>query len=289
MFANGERIGFTIRYFANKLSDMTPTHIKWLHKTDEVIKTADDAVVEIWELNHEEDVDVLSAWAKHFRQHYCLDEELADLVSGTGKSNAEFLTEIKFPSAKVGSGPATRSGDFGEILVADYIEFILGYWCPREHRYENRINANVSDNGTDVVGFRFVAEKPNPKDELFVVESKSGLRPTKENRLQRAVNDSAKDRLREAMTLSALKKRLLRKNRESALRVERFQNEADRPFTRWSGAVAVLDVETAATMELDKTDVSDHPNKENLKLVVIKGISMMDLVHALYERAANEA
>lgn len=140
-----------------------------------------------------------------------------------------------------------------------------------------------------MVGFRFASEKPSLKDELFVVESKSGLRPTKENRLQTAVNDSAKDRLREAMTLSALKKRLLRKSRESALKVERFQNETDRPFTRWSGAVAVLDVETAATMELDKTEITDHPNKENLKLVVIKGISMMDLVHALYERAANEA
>lgn len=268
---------------------MTPTHIKWLHKTDEVLKTADGATVEVWELNHEEDAAVLSEWARHFRQHYCIDEELADLVSGTGKSNAEFLTEIKFPSAKGGSGPATRSGDFGEILVADYIEFILGYWCPREHRYEDRINANVSDNGTDVVGFRFASEKPSPRDELFVVESKSGLRPTTENRLQTAVNDSAKDRLREAMTLSALKKRLLRKNREAALKVERFQDEADRPFTRWSGAVAVLDTETAAKMELEKTQVSDHPNKDKLKLIVIKGISMMDLVHALYERAANEA
>ncbi|MGV1822682.1 hypothetical protein ACQZ63_26260 [Agrobacterium sp. CG160-95] len=268
---------------------MTPPHVKWLNKTKEAIKTAEGALVEVWELNHQDDPAVLSAWAKHFRQHYCLDEELPELVSGTGKSHSEFLTEIKFPSAKVGSGPATRSGDFGEILVADYLEFILDYWCPREHRYEDRINANVSDNGTDVVGFRFASEKPSPKDEIFIVESKSGLRPTKENRLQTAVNDSGKDRLREAMTLSALKKRLLRKSRDAALKVERFQNEADRPFTRWSGAVAVLDELTADKMELDKTQVSEHPNKDKLRLVVIKGTSMMDLVHSLYERAANEA
>lgn len=268
---------------------MTPPHVKWLNKTKEVIKTAEGVLVEVWELNHQDDPAVLSAWAKHFRQHYCLDEELPDLVAGTGKLHSEFLTEIKFPSAKVGSGPATRSGDFGEILVADYLEFILGYWCPREHRYEDRINANVSDNGTDVVGFRFASEKPSPKDEIFIVESKSGLRPTKENRLQTAVNDSGKDRLREAMTLSALKKRLLRKSRDAALKVERFQNEADRPFTRLSGAVAVLDEVTAAKMELDQTQVSEHPNKDKLRLVVIKGISMMDLVHSLYERAADEA
>src|SRR5262249_14073702 len=122
-----------------------------------------------------------------------------------------------------------------------------------------------------------------------VLESKSGLRATKDNRLQDAINGSAKDRLREAMTLSAIKKRLLRKSKDIALRVERFQDEADRPFHRLSGAVAVLDEEIAAKMELEQSDATGQPNKGNLNLIVIKGVSMMDLVHALYERAANEA
>lgn len=268
---------------------MKPAHVDWLVNTGTTLKTLDGVVVEVWELKHSDDNEVLSAWAKHFRQHYCTDDELPDLISGTGKSKADFLKDIKFPDAKESSGPATRSGDFGEILVADYIEYVLGYWCPREHRYENRINADVSDHGTDVVGFRFAETKPSPKDELFVLESKAGLRATKENRLQDAIDGSAKDRLREAMTLSAIKKRLLRKNRDEAMRVERFQDEADKPFHRISGAVAVLDEETAAKMALDQSDTTKHPNKANLKLIVIKGVSMMDLVHTLYERAANEA
>lgn len=268
---------------------MKPAYVDWLKNTGKTFKTLDGITVEIWDLNHQHDEKVLSGWARHFRQHYCADEELLDLVSGTGKSKADFLRDNKFPDAKEGTGPATRSGDFGEILVADYIEYVLGYWCPREHRYEDRINADISDNGTDVVGFRFAGDRAGPKDELFVLESKSGLRATKRNRLQDAIDGSAKDRLREAMTLSAIKKRLLRKSKDDALRVERFQDEADRPFHHLSGAVAVLDEEAVAKMELDQSDASAHPNKANLKLIVIKGVSMMDLVHALYERAANEA
>jgi hypothetical protein len=32
-----------------------------------------------------------------------------------------------------------------------------------------------------------------------------------------------------------------------------------------------------------------HPNGDSLVLLVIKGLSMMDLVHELYRRAADEA
>ena len=37
------------------------------------------------------------------------------------------------------------------------------------------------------------------------------------------------------------------------------------------------------------TDASSHPHSGNLALIVIKGDQMMDLVHELYRRAADEA
>ncbi|KAB0265072.1 hypothetical protein FEZ63_20205 [Microvirga brassicacearum] len=265
-----------------------PTHVTWLNDTGQTAKTADGSVVSIWEFSYKQDDAAMSAWAKHFREHYCRDAELPDLVSGTGKTNAEFLLEMKFPDKAPGLGPATRSGDFGEILVADYLEYILDYWCPREHRYEGRKNPNVSDPGTDIVGFKF-SGKVEPTDELFTMEAKAGLRPSKENRLQTAIDDSGKDLLRDAATLSAIKQRLLLKDKGEALTVQRFQDPVDRPFTRVSGASAVLDVNVLDKMDIDKSDASKHPNKNNLKLVLIKGTSMMDLVHALYDRAANEA
>jgi len=42
-------------------------------------------------------------------------------------------------------------------------------------------------------------------------------------------------------------------------------------------------------MALVEADASQHPNGDNLRLIIITGTSMMDLVHALYLRAANEA
>src|SRR3569623_1926841 len=106
----------------------TPAHVKWLKDTGQMMTTADGSVVNVWEFDYQQDDAVMSAWAKHFREHYCLDAELPDFVSGTGKTNAEFLLERKFPGAKGGVGPGTRSGDFGEILVADYLQYVLGYW-----------------------------------------------------------------------------------------------------------------------------------------------------------------
>jgi hypothetical protein len=116
------------------------------------------------------------------------------------------------------------------------------------------------------------------------------MTPTNKNRLQDAVDDSAKDILREVMTLNAIKQRFLeRDDRSSALRVQRFQDMADRPFRRINGAAAVLDDRVFDGNVVAATNAEGHPNAENLKLVVITGAALMDLVHALYERAGNEA
>ena len=266
-----------------------PDHVAWLEDTGEVIETADGREAEIWALQHADDPAILSAWATHYRQHYCRDEDLPDLVADTGLSNADFLANIKFPDPVAAPGPSTRAGDFGEILVADFIEFVLGYWCPRQGRFEDRENRNVPSNGTDVIGFSFAGDQPNPDDELLVIESKAGFRPTTKNRLQQAINDLGKDLVREAMSLSAIKQRLLRINRDDALKVGRFQNQGDKPFKRTNAAVAVLDDKIFNDMALNESDASKHPNSDNLRLIIIRGTSMMDLVHALYARAANEA
>jgi len=206
-------------------------------------------------------------------------------------SNAEYLVSIKFPDSKVAPGPSVRAGDFAEILVADFIEFVLGFWCPRELRYQDRWNRNDSTKGCDVVGFKFASKKGfNPNDELFIFEAKAAMSATNKNRLQDAIDDSAKDALREAMTLNAIKQRFFeRHDRANGLRVQRFQNMADRPFRRINGAAAVLDDVVFGAGVIAETDATGHSNVGNLKLIVIRGPALMGLVHALYERAANEA
>lgn len=262
----------------------------WLVDTGQTFNTADGQVVQVWRLNHLPDEAVLSEWAHHFRQHYCADDDLAAMVAGTGLSNAEYFTQIKFPDQTAAPGPSTRAGDFGEILTADFIEYVLGYWCPRQVRYEDRHNRNAPTHGCDVVGFRILdAEPGNPADELFALEAKASFSATTENRLQTAINDSVKDLKREAMSLNAIKQRLRKLNLDQAKVVERFQNPADRPFIRKSGAAAVIEDNLFDAMDLPASDASDHPNGENLALIVIRGQTMMQLVHTLYQRAADEA
>lgn len=267
-----------------------PGHINWLQNTGQVLQTSDGLPIQVWRLNHIADNDILSDWARHFRQHYTMDADLVDMVAGTGLSNSEFFTQIKFPDAVAPPGPSTRSGDFGEILVADFIEYVLGYWCPRQVRYEDRFNRNMPTHGCDVLGFRFVDPQPgNPNDALLALEAKAGLTATPQNRLQNAIDDSIKDLKREAMSLNAIKQRLRKVNMQHALAVQRFQNAADKPFVRQSGAAAIVEDGLFDGMNLSGADASQHPNRGNLLLVVIRGQALMQLVHALYQRAADEA
>jgi len=69
---------------------------------------------------------VLSAWAKHFRNHYCLDEEIDYLRQGYGYSRAEYLTKIKLPDASEAPGPSIRSGDLGKFWLLIIWNIILG-------------------------------------------------------------------------------------------------------------------------------------------------------------------
>lgn len=268
-----------------------PSHIGCLVDTGERQATACGREIEIWTILPTEDEALLSAWARHFRRHYISDADLPIMRDGTGLSPGDYLRTFVFPDAKITPGPSVRSGDFGEILVADYIEFVLGYWCPRELRYQDRWNRNDSTKGCDVIGFKFATnQQAHPTDELFIFESKSGMAKSKAHRLQDAIEDSMKDKLREGMTLNALKRRLLDRGAiEEADRVKRFQNQAARPFRRVNGAAAILDDAVFAEIDYATVDASAHPNGENLRLIVIRGPSLMTLVHALYERAADEA
>jgi hypothetical protein len=266
-------------------------HVNWLVNTGTTIQTADGLAAEVWELQPGNDQATLSAWAKHFREHYCEDAVLDRLRQGTGLSRGEYLDQNKFPDAQGAPGPSIRSGDFAEILIADYIEFTLGYWCPRELRYDMKFSRNESTKGCDVVGFKFIdIANPSAADELFIFEAKASLTGQPTNRLQAAVDDSAKDPVREGMTLNALKQRCLERNDEhSANKIERFQQQADRPFRRINGAAAVVSDQAYDPNLIAQTTTNLHPNQANLRLLVVKGPALMQLVQALYQRARDEA
>lgn len=265
-------------------------HISWLVDTGERITTNDGKTIEVWEFQYKEDRSILSAWAKHFRNHYCLDHEIDELRDGTGLNRVDYLSNIVFPDKSQAPGPSIRAGDFAEILIADYLEFILKYWVPR-FRYDNKSIRNESSKGTDILGFKFISKKESIEDILITFEVKAKLTGTEENKLQTAIEDSIKDcYTRKALSLNALKRRYIREgNHEEAKKIERFQNIADHPYTDLSGACAIFSTSLFNRVTLARADTSSHPNNNQLSLLVVHGNELMPLVHELYRRAADEA
>jgi hypothetical protein len=268
-----------------------PPHIANLKKCVAPLVTSDGCDVDVWELTVPTTAD-LSMWAAHFRQHYCSDTEIDTLRAGTGLTRAEYLTQLVFPDKSIAPGPGIRAGDFAELLVSDYVEFLLGYWVPRE-KYADKASRDESVKGVDILGFRLNSPtSSSPTDTFLAFEVKAQLSGDKyTGRLQTAIDDSSKDILRRAMTLNATKRRLLNAGQhDRALMVQRFQNQSDHPYIYRSGAAAVLSDSAYNEANLHtSTKVTGHQNVGNLELVVIRGKELMKLVHTLYERAANEA
>ncbi len=268
-----------------------PSHLAWLVDTGPTLQTADGKPVRVMELQHVNADEILSAWAIHFRNQYCHDGQLDVLRRGTSLSRAEYLRKIKFPDETEPPGPSIRAGDFAEILVADYLEFALSYWLPRTN-YDSKAVRNESTKGTDIIGFKIVAPgRDDPKDTLALFEAKSQFTgSTPNSRLQAAVDGSAKDEIRKAESLNAVKQRFLDRGRPAEVQaVERFQNPEDRPYTEQYGAVALLSTSLMNKKDIQATTTSAHPHSDSLTLIVIHGSDLMALVHDLYRRAADEA
>lgn len=266
------------------------SHMPWLVDTGERLYTKDGKEIKVFEFNHQDDPKILKDWVKHFRNHYCLDHEIDILRDGTGYSRKEYLENIKFPDIKNAPGPSIRAGDFGEILAADFLEFNCGFWVPRT-RYSEKDIRNESSKGVDTIGFKIINQGQNSADDMLVViESKAKFTAPANNTVQVAIDASGKDVLRKAESLNSMKQHFLnRQDMVSVAKVQRFQNESDRPYKQLYGAIAHLDHSTYNAELLEESDTGQHPHHANLSLFVIKGVGMMNLVHELYRSAADEA
>jgi hypothetical protein len=270
-------------------------HIAWF-KTGQEIVTTDGRQVAVLEIKHLDNSGILSAWAKHFRQHYLLDEVLDEARDPTGLSRQDYLLQLVFPHHQNAPGPSIRAGDFAEILIADYFEFVLNWRVPRT-RYRSKAIPNESTKGTDFLAFGLTPETDlaieaySSNDTLMSVEVKAQFSGrTANNRLQDAINDSAKDPLRRAFTLNAMKQPLRLDNDPNGVAmVRRFQNPTDHPFKSQYTATAVYCEAIYDHSITTIVDVSAHPDSQNLYLLICKGEQMMQLVNRLYEVAANEA
>lgn len=252
--------------------------------------------IEVWEIKSGVSDEALKDWAIHFRNHYCLDEELEDLIKGTGLTATDFLNKYKFPDSKKFPGPILRAGDFGEILVCDLLEYMEKYWVPRA-RYLNKEIKHESPKGSDVIGMKLVNYNltsfneteiiDSQNDELIVVEAKAKLtNPVNTSTLQVAINDSSKDLVRFSETLSSLKQKYIWSKDNKKHVISRFQSPKDRPYKMTYAAAAII-LDENMDGELSP-DCNEHLEVDKLRLMLIKGRDLMNLVHSLYDHASKE-
>src|ERR1039458_10333037 len=162
------------------------------------MQTADGKTVKILTFEHADDPGILSRWAKHFRQHYCLDSEIDQLRQPTGLSRMEYLKTYVFPSRTQGLGPSVRSADFAEILVADYFQFLANWLVPRI-RYRFKAIPDESTKGTDILAFQLAGgtnlakEVYSANDVMLCVEVKAQFSGSAApSKLQEAIDHSAR-------------------------------------------------------------------------------------------------
>lgn len=268
------------------IDKMGPKYLNYYSKKANAV-TANGRPIEIFELDLYDDEEILNEWANHFRVNYCALEEIDLLRSGYGISREEYLLSIKFPSENEDFGPATRSGDFTELLLADYVEFVLSYYVPRT-RYDRKITKNSSSQGSDLIAFKKKDTDTSPSDELLVYEVKGqATNTTPQCKLQNAINDSKKDIKRIAESLNAINQRLIDKgNFEDAKIIQRFQNATDRPYKRVFAAAAVHSKHSFSRNKVEESDTSNHIDPD-IKLIVIYSENLMDRIHDIYRRAAK--
>lgn len=71
-------------------------HLAWLEQTD-VYTSACGLPIPVLTLNYNIlDEAVMSTWAKHFRNHYCRDDQL-EFLKNPMLTNSEYLLAEKFP------------------------------------------------------------------------------------------------------------------------------------------------------------------------------------------------
>ena len=257
------------------------------YKAEKSLYTKDGKEISVLRLEIENEEKVLDEWAIHFREQYRYIEDLDYERHGTGRTRQEHLRDYVFPSDSVRPGPSTRVGDFCEILVADYIEFVCNYYVPRI-RYRDKFNRNTSPQGSDVLGFK-TKKKASVKDEALVFEVKGASSPTGNpkgyKRLQDAIDDSSKDLMRYSESLNATKMRLYRMGRkQEAEKIERFQNKTDTPYILKYGAATVLTEEKFITSEMINVTAEGHI--DNVELIVIYTKDLKSLINEIYRRAA---
>lgn len=260
---------------------------------DKKLKTSTGKYIDVYKLDNKNlNENVLNEWALGLRSNYVEEELIESYMQGTGLTKKEYLERNIFPSSNNSIGAATMSGEFGEILVYDLINYNWKYYVTRT-RYLDKINPNMPLSGTDVIGYMIDDIKhPNVNDNLLVAEVKtrSSINSKKmsleDNPLKSAILDSNKDRIRIGESLNAEKRRLITRHRyKDAKIVQRFQNKTDNPFNTEFFAVVVMDSFFYSEDFILNVTNNLENQISNKNILIIHSVELMNFIRDLYKRA----
>lgn len=260
---------------------------------DKSIPYSSGEEIQVYKLNSDLlDDNSLNNWALGLRNNYVEESLLEPLIKGTGLTKQEFLKKNIFPNHQNSLGASTMSGEFGEILVYDYINFTLNHYVTRT-RYLEKVNPDMPVPGSDVIGYHVKnIDKPSETDHLIVAEvktrsSKSGNKKSLcENTVKKAIEHSVKDIVRLAESLNAEKRRLINRMRiEEAKIVERFQNKPENPFIIDFFAVAVLDSDLYSDQVVLDVVNSQSENIKSTNVLIIHSKELKLFLRDVYRRA----
>ncbi|MFC6169264.1 hypothetical protein ACFQ4L_01570 [Lapidilactobacillus mulanensis] len=246
-----------------------------------------------------DDEKLLKEWAVNFRRKFISDDDLIEELEDTGINEPlDYLLSRIYPTLGDNFANSVRIGDFGEVLVAEYLMFLEQYWVPTLFtRYYGKPNKDKSTMGSDIFAIKFADDSgENPNDELCICEVKTGFSGTAKSRLQNAIDGSNKDDLsqidlRVSASLGASKLGLKHNQNGSPFnykKIARFENPIERPYNNQYLAAAVVDDTILKFNKLKEVTVGFSKHKKNLRMITFHGIDLRKLLNALYGELGGE-
>lgn len=240
--------------------------------------------------------DMMNEWARGFKRNYITEENEEELYKGTGLTKEKYLEKMVFPNNGKRLGKSLMSGEFGELLVYDYFNFLLKYYTSRT-RYLEKTASYDAIKGIDVTCYNIKnIQMPSKNDSLVIAEvkthssKKGNCKNTVQNAIidcNKAIVDSNEKISRIGESLNAEKRRLIYRERfDEAKIVERFQNKPDNPYILDFFAVAVLESKVYSE-DIVIEEVNKYIPKNNIpiNMLVIHSEELSLLIKELYRRA----
>lgn len=240
-----------------------------------------------------DNIELITDWAKSFRHKYISDEDLLEGMKDIGENEPiDFLKEMIYPENK-----KFQSGDFGEILVAEYLMYTEDFWVPTlSLRYSEKSNKEESTKGSDIIAIRFDQDPAHESayDLLCIGEVKTGSTGTIRERLQTAIIDSNKDSIqllsakRGSVGLNAvklkIKHRVPMENQDgySYREIARFENPIERPYQTQYVAAAVVDQKHLNQNTVKKVVTKESQHVDSLRMIAVGVSNIQKLIDALY-------